>query len=431
MIFPFTILKCGMLIDGRLDEPLENVILVIYKDRIHAIGCEGEVDVPEGSTFMDYSGRTVMPGLIDSHVHLIGTRSMIPLDWIVDPPEHRAMRIVADAAQLLRNGYTCVRCCGSPLSLHLKEVIREGTVLGPRILGCGSIISQTGGHGDFLHSVPLHWATPPRGIGRIADGADECRKAVREQLRCGADFIKICTTGGVTSERDLPDSTQYTTEEINAIVEEAHSAGVRVTSHAQGTKGIKNALTAGVDNIEHGYFLDDEAIEMMIKQGVYLTPTLSIAEITLRYGAEESVPSYILEKGRAVQHNQIASLRKASKAGVNICCGSDFIGARRCAFGDNALELELQVNAGRSPMSVIHSATRVNAEALGLEEEVGVLEPGKQANLMVVDGDPLKDITLLQDTNRIVAVYTEGLERTSNLGRKKPDHERLMASSLR
>ncbi len=403
------VLKGGRLIDGKGGAPLDNSLVWIENPSIKAVGRAGSIRVPKEAEIIDVTGLTVMPGLIDAHVHLLGIKSMNPLTWVIEPPGLRGMRAVLDVWKLIDCGFTTVRDCANPNSLYLKKAIEEGSIIGPRIISCGLMITQTGGHGDVAHFLPVEWLHH-RGIARIADGVDECRKAAREQLREGADFLKLSSTGGVMSEKDLPTSSQYTIEEIRAIVDEARHVGVKTASHAQGTQGIKNALFAGVDTIEHGFYLDDEAIEMMVKQNAFLTPTLAIVEAIVTKGARAGVPEVSLNKARSVQESQHRSFEKACKAGVRIACGTDYLSDPFMGpMGDNAIELELMVKAGRSPMDVIVSATKINAEALGLEHRIGTLEPGKWADLIIVKGDPLKNISLLKDKTNLVSVYKGGV----------------------
>ncbi len=406
-----TVLKGGRLIDGGGGAIVENSAVVIKGERIEAAGAADAVKIPKGAEVVDTTGKTVMPGLMDAHLHLFGMNRTNPLALMIDPPEIRGMRSVMDAWKLLDSGYTTVRCCGNTpkLTINLRNAITEGSIIGPRILSCGAIITQTGGHGDIVHSLPVEWVNQ-RGVGRIADGPDECRKAAREQLRDGADFIKLCSTGGVLTEKDLPTSSQYTVEEIRAIVEEAHSVGAKVASHALGTRGIKNALLEGVDSIEHGFYLDDEVIEMMLKQNTYFIPTLIIVETIATKGAEEGIPMGSVNKAKQGREAHRKSFEMACEAGVQIGCGSDFLSSPMTPMGDNAKELALQVEAGRSPMDVITSATKINAEALDIGDDVGTLEAGKLADLLVVDGDPLKDITVLNDKANILKVYKSGVE---------------------
>jgi len=405
----FTVFKGGTLIDGNGGPPVENSILIMKGDRIEAVGTAADVPVPRDADMIDITGKVVMPGLIDAHCHPIGIRSLDPLVWMADPLELRAIRAVVDIWRVIDAGFTAIRDFGSCHGLHLKKAVTEGSIIGPRIFSCGKIITQTGGHGDDAHFLPVEWVIQ-RGAARIADGPDECRKAAREQLREGADFIKLCSTGGVMSEKDLPTSSQFTVEEIKAMVEEAHNVGAKAASHAQGTKGIKNALLAGVDTIEHGFYMDDEVIEMMIKQKAYFIPTLAITEAIIQGGTKAGVPEVSLNKAKNAHQAQLRSFEKAWRAGVKVGLGSDYLSDPWSPMGKNAAELEFYVKAGRTPLETIVCATKVNSEVLGMEDELGTLEAGKFADLIVVQGDPLKDISVLSHRENIVSVYKGGAE---------------------
>jgi imidazolonepropionase-like amidohydrolase len=403
------VLKGGRLVDGRGGIPIDSSVVVIEGEKIKAIGKTKEIRVPAEASAVDVSGMTVMPGLIDAHCHIHGIRSMHLLTCVLEPAELRGMRAVMDAWRLIDCGFTTVRDCGNPNALYLKKAIEEGSVIGPRIISCRAIITQTGGHGDVAHSLPTEWAKE-RGICRIADGVDDCRKAAREQLREGADFIKLCSTGGVMSEKDSPTSSQFTVEEIKAMVEEAHHVGAKAASHAQGTRGIKNALLAGVDTIEHGVYLDDETIDLMIKQKAYLIPTPAIVRAIANRGLEAGVPEVHVNKARKIIEDHQKAFAKAWKAGVRIGLGTDYLSDPMTPMGENAIELELYVKAGRSPMEAIVSATQTNSEALGLDDRLGTLEPGKLADLIVVNGNPLQDIRVLRDKAKIMSIYKNGVE---------------------
>ncbi len=407
----YTALKGGRLIDGTGGPPIDNAVMVIKDDRIEAVGGSEAVRIPSEAEVFDTTGKTMMPGLIDAHLHLAGIRSMNPLIYLSEPTALRGMRMVMDAWKLLDSGFTTIRDCGNAnnLCFNLNKVIGEGTVIGPRIVSCGEIICQTGGHGDLAHFLPIDWVKQ-RGIGRFADGVDECRKAAREQLREGADFIKLCSSGGVLSEKDLPNSCQYTVEEIRAIVEEAHNAGVKTASHALANRGIRNALLAGVDTIEHGFYMDDAIIETMLKQGTYYIPTLTIIDVIVSRGTEAGVPEFSMNKARKHQEAHLKSFERACRAGVKIGCGTDYNCSPITPMGDNAIELDLQVKAGRTPMDVIVSATKINAGALGLGDNLGTLEAGKLADLIVVTEDPLCDITVLRNKANIVSVFKGGVQ---------------------
>jgi imidazolonepropionase-like amidohydrolase len=312
-----------------------------------------------------------------------------------------------DAWRCLDAGFTTIRDAGGRLALYVKQAIEEGTAVGPRIVASGAAISQTAGHGDW-HFAPVEW-NPRVQLARLADGVPEVRKAAREQLREGADMLKIFTTGGVMSERDKPTACQYSMEEIRAFVQEAQNAGVRTGTHGIGTQGIKNAVLAGVDNVDHGVYLDDEAVEMMLERGTTLVPTMAIVDAILTHGRESGVLEASLRKAEGLQAVHIESIKRAYAAGVCCGCGTDYLSDPQSPMGANAVELELYVNkVGLAPMGAIVCATRNNAIVLGLQDEIGTLEAGKQADLLVVDGDPLADISVLCDREKILTVFKGG-----------------------
>ena len=235
----------GRLIDGSGADPVENAIVLFQGDKIVQAGPADQIEVPAGAEIIDVAGKTVMPGLIDAHVHLLGIKSMSQVTWIVDEPHVRTIRAAMDAWRCLDAGFTTIRDAGGMLAIYVKRAIEEGTAIGPRIVTSGAVISQTAGHGDW-HFVPAEWV-PRMQLARIADGVPEVRKATREQLREGADMLKIFTTGGVMSEKDKPTSCQYSMDEIRAFVEEAQNAGVRTGTHAQGRQGIGIAEGKGIE----------------------------------------------------------------------------------------------------------------------------------------------------------------------------------------
>jgi len=407
----YKVLKGARLIDGVSNDPVENAVLVIKGEKIEAVGKADTVSIPQGAEVIDTTGKTIMPGLIDAHVHFAGLKSMGQLSWFMDDPLVHGMRGVIDAWKTIDAGFTTVRDAGGVFALHLKTVINEGGCVGPRIVAAGRLITQTGGHGDHIHSLPVDFVVPRIGVARIADGVAEVRKAAREQIREGADFLKIMTTGGVMSERDVSTSSQYSIDEIRAFVEEAENVGVRTSSHAQGTIGIKNALIGGVKVIEHGTFLDDDCIDLMVTNNHYLVPTLAIVEAIVLHGAEAGVLSSSINKAKIAQKAVLESFKRAYKAGVLCGLGTDYLSDPMSPLGANAVELELYVKkAGLSPMETIICATKNNAEILDMIDKIGTLEPGKLADVIIVDGDPLKDITVLSDRKNIIKVYKGGTE---------------------
>ena len=406
----YTVLRGAKLIDGAGSDPVQDSIVVIKGELIESVGRSGEVDYPQDADVIEVAGLTVMPGLIDAHLHLAGYPSLNSLQGVLDDPYLRCARAAMDCWRLLDSGFTTVRDCASYHTLFLRQAVDEGSLPGPRIVSCGKAVTQTCGHMDEAHSLPLEWVVG-RDICRIADGPDECRRAVREQFRAGADFIKIATTGGVMSEQGAPTSTQYTVDEIKVITEEAHAMGKKVAAHAQGNQGIKNALLGGVDTIEHGIYLDDEAVEMMLDREAFLIPTLAVVEAILAGGPKAGIREVSLKKARSIGEDHLKSFNLAWRSGVKIGLGTDYFLSPLVIgefMGNHAKELELYVRAGLSPLEAIVCATGNNAQALGLADSLGTIEAGKRADILVVRGDPLADITILQDRANIETVYKAG-----------------------
>ena len=408
------VIKGGNLIDGTGAKPLKNSVVVIEGARITAVGKEGDVDIPKRAkkTEVDASKKTVMPGLIDSHLHLVGMKTDRLLEEeLVRPQQLGLIKSVYDAVDLLEAGFTTVKDCGG-FGIYLKRAIAEGTTRGPRILSAGYVLSQTAGHGD-VHYIPVEWVdarVSKRGMSLLCDGTGECIKAARYAIREGADFIKICTSGGVMSMIDRPEHTQFTLEEIKAIVEEARHVGKFVTAHCQGTEAMKNSITAGVKTIDHAFYPDDEVIGMAKKKkDVIFVPTLSINWRIVTEGEKAGYPSWAVTKGKEVWEITIKNIAKLYKAGLTIASATDFGGSPLLKMGTNAMELELLIkHCGFKPMDAIIAATRNGAKACGLENEIGTIEKGKLADIIIVDGNPLNDVKVLQDKNKIKMVMKEG-----------------------
>jgi len=399
-------LKCvraALLIDGTGSNPITNPVIVIERDLIKEVGGEDEVKMPKGAKVIDIEEKTVLPGLIDSHLHISGKRSYSPAEEIITPHDLMVIRAVEDCQKLLRAGFTTVRDCGSRISLSLKRAINEGIIPGPRIFAAGRTISQTGGHGD------THYLSREEVIKRgtlLADGPNDCRRAVREALRDGADLIKIMATGGVGSEKDEPYHQQFTIEEIKVIAEEAHRVGKRVAAHAQGTEGVKNAIIGGVDSIEHGFFLDIEAVKMMIECGTFYVPSLALVEVYKKsLESPFDMPLWRLRKQRECVDAMPKSFIMAYRAGVKIATGPDYFGAPMREHGENAEEPITMVKYGMKPMDAIVSGTKIGAECIGIQDKLGTIEKGKIADIIGVHGNPLTDITALK---RIKFVMKDG-----------------------
>ncbi len=383
------------LIDGTGAPPMERAVILVEDGRIARAGRASEISLPPGVDVIDLEGMVVLPGLIDCHVHLWGARTANPTDHVFMTASLKAARATADARRLLEAGFTTVReCGGSATALGLRDAIAEGSIPGPRIIAAGQYIEPTGG-ADDPSFVPLAWTRSPGYEGpRLADGPDQIRAAVREQLRAGSDFIKTCSTGAamVHAQSDV-DALEWTAEELAAMAGEAHRKRVRLAVHAHGAAGIKQAVEAGADSIEHGTFIDEEGAAMMAARGTYLVPTFFAMHELATRGGEYGAPDYVLRKAAALDgaHNETFALALA--AGVPIAMGTDCTGTPVGPHGPNARELAFMVAAGMSPMAAILAATANAARLLGVDGEVGAVETGKQADLIAVTGDPLRDIT--------------------------------------
>jgi imidazolonepropionase-like amidohydrolase len=358
----------------------------------------------DGDESVDASGLTLLPGLFDTHVHVMFGH----LDaWrhLQTPFSYRFYDAIRNLEATLAVGITTVRDAGGA-DLGVKQAVEDGIVRGPRVQICLTMLSQTGGHGDgWLPSGGTAKLFPdyPGMPSQIVDGVDEARRKIRELVRGGADVIKIATSGGVLSPRDSPDQPGFSFEEIEVMVTEARAAGLWVMSHAQAATGIKNAVRAGVRSIEHGIYLDDEAIALMLEHDAYLVPTLVAPHGVLR-AAEEGVPipPNVLVQASEVIDTHRDSFRRAVEAGVKIAMGTD---AGVVPHGSNLDELRLMAEGGMAPADVLVATTKTAAELMGLEQELGTIEPGKRADLVAVSGDPF-DFGDLRE--RIAAVYRDG-----------------------
>jgi imidazolonepropionase-like amidohydrolase len=363
--------------------------------RFEALG--PDVAPPPGATILDCRGRYVLPGFIDCHVHLTSSGAANEAALTRDLPlAQRVIRAERHAEATLRAGFTLVRDLGAAdhINIHLAAAIEEGHAMGPTILAAGMGVTMTGGHGHT-------------GIARQADGPDDVRKAVREQLRAGASAIKLFASGGVMTRGVNPQSPSFTEEELRAGVEEGHKAFRVVAAHAQATDGIKNAIRAGVDSVEHGIWLDGEAIEMLLGRGTYLVPTLSAPTQIGAGGLEAGIQPYVMEKQAIVVEDHLNSFKRALKAGVLVAAGTDQ-GTPLNKPGENAREMILMAMHGLSPASAIRAGTAWAADLLRLSNQRGRIEVGLFADAVVVERDPLADIGSLADPANIVAVVKDG-----------------------
>jgi imidazolonepropionase-like amidohydrolase len=391
------------LLDGTGKKPIKDATIVIKDNIIEDVG--KTIDVPKEADVIDASGNTVMPGLIDAHVHICSNGDanvMAALGYTLGLVQLFGAH---NAAKTLDAGYTMVRDMGAPcgFALSLKKAIEMGVAKGPRIIAPGKIISQTGGHADFYLPSGVSYNE----MSLISDGPVETRRSTRINLREGADFIKICTSGGVMSPSDPVDTPQFTVEEIRTVCDEAHHVGKFVASHAHGPSGIMNAIEGGVKSIEHGSIQTIETVKSMAEHGVFQIPTLVASWNILKKGTAAGIPEWAVAKAREIAEYPPKSLMLCHKAGVKVAAGTD-AGTPFNYHGENAKELELMVQAGLKPIEAITCSTKVGAEACYLGTKTGTLEKGKWADLIIVEGDPILNIKLLQDKTSIRLVMKEG-----------------------
>lgn len=382
-------IKAGRLIDG-CGNISENMILCIDEGKFKGILKAEQLAKEVAVT--DYSAYTIMPGLINAHIHAFSPCDQSNEEEQARSPLQKAYDGERFMHDLLYSGVTAARSLGSEgtSEQQLRDCIHNDTVLGPDLVVCGRVITMSGGHG---------WSS-----GLESDGIDECRKNTRILLREGADVIKIMATGGVMTKGVEPGSAQLTMEEMKVCVEEAHKAGKKTATHAQGNQGIRNALDAGIDSIEHGIYLDDVTINQMLMQGTYLVPTLAAPKCIVDHG-EGILPDYVMRKSHMVIDAHVESFKRAYAAGVKIAVGTD-AGTPYNAHSKTSYELELMVEYGVTPMDAITFATHNSAECLGIEKTHGTIEVGKFADMIVLEKNPLEDITALRNVNK---VYKHGV----------------------
>jgi len=405
------VVKGGNLIDGTGKPPIENSVIVIEGSRIAEVGKEGEVQIPSDAQVIDAAGKTVMPGLMDVHVHLGNVEGASTPETLLNlfkaSPFLLLLYAVKHAREMLEAGFTTVRDLGmsnvmsaEPVwaarpMVALRKAIEQRLVPGPRLVVAGPFC-MSAGHFDMLPSRYEDLRSP-------ANGVWEVRKRVRELARENVDLIKISSGGGVAGEGEELWWRNYTIEELEAIVDEAHALGKKVAAHAYTANTIKNALEAGVDDIEHGSFLDDETIKMFVEKRTYLVPTLTTFHTTEK-------ADHMRRKKEEIRRMVAANFTKAYKAGIRIAVGTDIFLQEHPdpVHGDSAYELELMVRYGMPEMEAIMAATRNTAEVLGWEHKFGTIEKEKLADIIIVEGDPLKDIKTLQNKQKIRKVIKDG-----------------------
>jgi len=389
-------LNHARVIDGK-GGVLEDMYLAIEGSKIAEIAPSARLPADVRVPTIDLAGRTLLPGIIDCHVHLSmdGAADVIG-QALRDTGAMTALRMARNAERTLRAGVTTVRDCGAKehADFSFRRAVAEGvTPLAPRLLLSGMPIAMTGGH---------CWQ-----FGREADGADEVRRAAREQIKAGADCVKLMATGGILTEGTEIGSPQLTEDEMRAAAQEAQNAGKLSAIHAHGATGIKNGVRAGIRSVEHAYLLDDEAIELMLKRGTWFVPTAAAVRLVVQHGITAGIPPSVVRKAKAGLEIQTVTCRKAWKAGVKLAMGTD-AGTPYNRHGENLQELATLVEIGLSPMEAIQAATSRGAELLGLADSIGTVERGKEADLLIVEGDPIADIKTLMRREAVSLVFKGG-----------------------
>ena len=409
------VLKAARLIDGTGAAPISNAVIVVRDDKIAAVGTSSSITVPAGARVIDLGDATLLPGFIDAHTHIIGRVLGDPEQsgaMFRDHDSFGAILAVENARRTLMAGFTTIRNVGAEdfNDVAIRKAINEGWVVGPRIQTAGHGLGITGGHCDENGFKP--GAADGDFKKGIANGPEEVRAAVRYQAKYGADVIKTCATGGVLSEGDSVGGTQYTYEELKAMVDEAHKFELKVAAHAHGTEGIKIATRAGVASIEHGSFLDEEGAKLMTQRGTFLVPTLMAGEAVERLAKNGFLKGLRGEKALAAAAAMRNALKIATANKVPIAFGTD---SGVIPHGTNAREFQLMVEwGGMRPMDAIVAGTMNAAKLLGMEKTIGSLQTGKLADIVAVPGDPLSDIKKMQEPVFVMksgAIYKESIVR--------------------
>jgi imidazolonepropionase-like amidohydrolase len=404
--FGATIIHAGRLIDGRSDEPFLQMSIVIDEGRITSVA-RGYLEPKEGDTLIKLTEHTVMPGLMDMHTHLQSQHSKDSYTerFFMEQADY-ALRSTAYARVTLLAGFTTVRDLGDNgvNSVALRKAIEQGWVPGPRIFTSGKSLATTGGHADPTNALRGDYRRDAGPLEGVVNGADDARKAVRQRYKDGADLIKLTATGGVLSLAASGQNPQFTDEELKAIVETARDYNMTVAVHAHGTEGMKRAVLAGVTSIEHGTYMTDEVMQLMIDAGTYWVPTNMAGEWVAEKAKEPGYfPEIVRPKAAAIGPAIRETFSKAYKAGVKIAFGTD---SGVSPHGQNAHEFELMVAGGMPPMKAIQSATLVSSKLLRIEDRLGTIEPKKLADIVAVPGNPLDDISLMKN---VVFVMKDGV----------------------
>lgn len=391
-----TYIKAGSLFDSRSGQVSRDAVIVVEDDRIVAVG-DSDTDIPDGANVIDLSSSFVLPGVMDMHTHVLGNLTRNFFAGYFQSPHRATIGGVVNAEKTLLAGFTTIRNVGAGdySDVALRNAINAGEVPGPRMAVSGPGLGITGGHCD---RNALNSSFEERGDG-VADGPWAVREQVRKNVKYGADLTKFCATGGVFSKGTKVGATQYTLEEMQAIVDESHTHDRKVAAHAHGNEGIKRAIVAGVDSIEHASFLDEEAVRMGMERGVYFAMDIYNTEYTLERGAENGVPEENINKEREVGTIQRQSFTMAVEMGAKVVFATD---SGIYPHGDNGKQFARAVRFGMTPTQALQSATSLTAELLGWEDQVGEIAPGMYADIIAVSASPLDDISEMEDVDFVM-----------------------------
>ncbi|QSX37662.1 Xaa-Pro dipeptidase [Shewanella sedimentimangrovi] len=391
-----TYITADAMLDVASGKLIEQPALLVDGDRIVQVGTRSSLAMPQDAEHLDLAGKTLLPGLMDMHVHLSSDAEDNFLESLNYSVPRQTVKAVKNAERTLMAGFTTVRDLGDAgySVIAVRDGINAGEIVGPRIWSAANALSITGGHCDDNFSAPeMHSVS-----GGVADGPWAVRAKVRENIKYGANTIKICATGGVFSKGTKVGIQQYSEDELRAAAEEAHQRGMIIAAHAHGTGGIKAAIRAGIDSIEHCSFMDDEAVKLALKHGTFLSCDIYNTEYTLAFGAANGVPQENINKEKQVSQAQRDSFRLAAKAGVKMVFGSD---AAIYPHGDNGKQFSTMVTFGMSPLQAIQAAT-INSASLLQQKELGQLKAGFLADMIAVDGNPLEQISLLEKVSFVM-----------------------------
>jgi imidazolonepropionase-like amidohydrolase len=401
----------GRVIDSVADVPLENGVVLIREDKIEYAGSALNCPQPPDAVVIEVPDGTILPGFIDCHAHFIG-EGPEKADPYTTSPYYLLLNAAHDIGILLDAGFTSAREMGA-FGPHLKQAVDRNVVRGPRIMAGARILSVTAGHGDMDTRFSVDYVQESSPFTWLVDGVDECLKGARLQFREGAEFIKICATGGVSSQVDAIDDVQFSMDEIRAIVAEAERHSTYVAAHCTGMAGAYQALQAGVKSIEHGIFLDERCVELMVKNDATLVTTLSIS-----FGIPNMkgrLPDWLWRKGCVCAEANRKSIELVHQAGVRIALGTDYSNSPNTPYAENGKEFAAIVSAGFTPMEAIKIGTVNGSHLMKMSDRIGTLQAGKLADVVIVQGNPLEDINLLAHKDHVKVVFKNGkIEKNIN-----------------